>query len=148
MSKEVAQMAQFKWTKKREKAAISLANGHTQKEAGDMAGVARRTIQRWLDIPEFSEEVDRLTLMLDIASRAERLRIAKRIVRKIGDNTEKDLLDWLKYCQQETDGIHLDLTNLAIQINTINYRDGLSAVAPSEAVDWWVAAEDEKGGDA
>lgn len=56
--------------------------------------------------------------MIGIASRAERLRIAQRVARqKVNDeglvSTEKDLLDWLKFAQSETDGIKLDLAKLA-----------------------------------
>jgi len=105
-------MSHFRWSKKAETAAITLANGHTQEETGDIAGVNRRTIQRWLNNPEFAEEVDRLTFLTGIANKAERLRQAKRVVRSLGISTEKDLLDWLKYVQGETDGVKLDLTEL------------------------------------
>jgi hypothetical protein len=50
--------------------------------------------------------------MIDISSRAERLRLAMRAVRqKVRADgtleTDKDLLDWLKYAQSETTGIKL-----------------------------------------
>lgn len=105
-------MSAFRWSESATAAALSLANGETQKEAADKAEVSERTVRRWLQLPEFAEEVDRLTLMTDIASKAERLRIAKRMVRQIRFWTQKDLLDWLKYAQSETDGIKLDLTQL------------------------------------
>lgn len=114
----VISMSDFEWTDSRQKAAISLAEGNTRKQAAKDAGVDDRTIYRWLDVPEFSEEVDRLTLMTGIALRSERIKIAKRVVRqKAGEElkeieTTKDLLDWLKYAQGETDGIKLDLMNL------------------------------------
>lgn len=51
--------------------------------------------------------------MTDVASRAERLRIAKRVVRQFTKDdkieTVKDILDWLKFAQSETDGIKLDI---------------------------------------
>ncbi len=102
----------WKWTRKREIAALSLANGETWLEAAEKAGVSDRTIGNWLNVPEFAEEVDRLTFMTDVANRAHRLRLAKRVIRDIGIQTEKDLLDWLKYIQSETDGVSLDLTEL------------------------------------
>ncbi len=111
-------MSELKWTDAKEKVALSLAKGLTQQEAADNGGVTDRTVRRWLDIPEFSQEVDRLSHMVGIASRAERLRIANRVIRQfVKENTpdiktEKDLLDWLKYSQGETDGIKLDLLNL------------------------------------
>ena len=56
-----------------------------------------------------------MSLMVGIASRAERLRIAKKTIRSLAKKqvpTHKDLLEWLKYAQGETDGIKLDLTPL------------------------------------
>lgn len=110
-------IAGFEWTPKKESAALSLASGDTQTDAAAKAGVAVRTLRYWLNEPEFSEEVDRLTLMVDIASRAHRLRIANRVIRqfvKEGEAipTNKDLLDWLKYAQGETDGVKLDMAGL------------------------------------
>lgn len=95
---------------------MKLAEGYTQAEAAQAAKVAERTVQRWVADPEFSAEVDRLTHMVGIAMRAERLRIAMRAVRQKTKGgimvTEKDLLDWLKYAQGETDGVKLDLAAL------------------------------------
>lgn len=110
-------MAGFRWTKRAETAALALANGETREQAAVISGVGERTIYRWLETPEFAEEVDRLTFLTGIANKAERLRLAKRIVSQIGAHTEKDLLDWLKYAQGETDGIALDLTGLLAAIN-------------------------------
>jgi len=50
--------------------------------------------------------------MIDISSRAERLRMAMRVVRqKVRADgtleTDKDVLDWLKFAQSETTGIKL-----------------------------------------
>lgn len=109
-------MPDFAWTTTREAAALALAAGKTQIEAAAAAGCAERTIRNWLNVPEFSEEVDRLTLMTGIAAKAERLRTAKRMIAKIGDNTERDLLDWLKFAASETDGIKLDLAELLTAI--------------------------------
>lgn len=126
-------MSSFKWGKKLEIAATALANGDTQQIAGDKAGVSQRTVQRWLAIPEFSEEVDRLTFMTGVAHKAERLRLAKRIISRL-NFTEKDLLDWLKYVQGETDGIKLDLTELlaAVTENGAEMAAGGSGSASSK----------------
>lgn len=110
-------MTDFKWTRTREKAALALAQGCTQNEAASESKVSERTISRWLNNNEFSAEVDRLTHMVSIATRSERLRIAMRVARqKITKSgivvTDKDLLDWLKFAQGETDGVKLDLTAL------------------------------------
>lgn len=113
-------MRLFCWDHRKETAAIALANGHTQVEASEIAGIGRATLQRWLLVPEFSDEVDRLAHMVGIAARADRLRMAKRIVRQITDQAEKagtlptgkDLLDWLKYAQSEMDGATINLGKL------------------------------------
>jgi len=108
-------MSNFKWTKKREQAALWLAQGYTEAETSAEVGVTDRTIRRWKTDLEFATEVDRLSLIVGIASRAERLRIAMKAIRqKIQDDdtfvvTGKDLLDWLKFAQSETDGAKLDL---------------------------------------
>lgn len=98
----------FQWTRNREKAAFSLANGDSQKQAAETAGVTDRTIRNWLEHPEFTAEVDRLTLQVGISKRAERLRIAMRVVESRTLNqypqSRADLLDWLKFAQSETDG--------------------------------------------
>ena len=109
-------MSQFKWTRNRECAALALAQGDTIAEAAEKSGVTSRTINRWKNNIEFMAEVDRLSHMVSVASRAERLRIAMRVVRQRmkGEQieTDKDVLDWLKYAQSETDGAKLDLTAL------------------------------------
>lgn len=107
----------FEWTPRRSHAAIALADGETQRAVAEALNINENTVSRWMHHPEFSAEVDRLTLMMGIASRAERLRIAKRVARqRVRDEhveTDKDLLDWLKFAQSETDGIKLDLAALA-----------------------------------
>jgi hypothetical protein len=65
--------------------------------------------------PDFAMEVDRLTHMVGIATRAERLRIAMQVVKSRTENqqypvSKADLLDWLKFVQSETDGVKLDIT--------------------------------------
>lgn len=106
-------MKPFSWTTKKEQVAFDLANGYTIAESAGRAGVSERTIYNWKKYAEFIEEIDRLSLMTDVATRAERLRIAKRVIRSLGYESGKDLLEWLKYAQGETDGLKLDLAALA-----------------------------------
>ncbi len=110
-------MSTFIWGEKSNNAAVALANGATQEEAADTAGVSDRTIRRWLQLPEFAEEVDRLTFLTGVASKAERLRMTKRVIVKLGTYTTKDLLEWLKFAQSETDGIKLDFAGLYAALN-------------------------------
>jgi hypothetical protein len=107
----------FKWTDAKEKAAIALANGETQIKAAETAGITTRSIRNWMNIPEFSAEVDRLSHMVGIANRAHRLRMVNRVIKqKIANDgyvmTDKDILDWFKFAQSETDGVKLDLMAL------------------------------------
>jgi hypothetical protein len=110
----VLKTSAFRWNKRREEAALWLAQGYTQQETAAHIDISERTIRRWYEHVEFSTEVDRLSLMVGIASRAERLRLAMKVIRqKVAKEgaiqTEKDLLDWIKFAQSETDGAKLDL---------------------------------------
>jgi hypothetical protein len=103
---------QFQWTSTRTKAALALAEGQSQQAVAEAIGVCRKTICNWLCVTAFAAEVDRLSCMIDISSRAERLRTAMRVVRqKVRPDgtleTDKDVLDWLKYALSETTGIKL-----------------------------------------
>jgi hypothetical protein len=112
----VPRESRFKWDKQKQDAAILLAQGYLIKETAAAVGKSTKTIDRWKQDDNFSAEIDRLSLMMGIASRAERLRIAKRVVRQKTQGelilTDKDLLDWMKYAQSETDGVKLDLTSI------------------------------------
>ena len=115
---EISVTSVFRWTAAKSAAALALAEGKTRKEAAQEAEVTDRSVYSWLQDPEFSAEVDRLSLMVGIASRAERLRLAQRVIRQRTDDegaltTKADLLDWLKFAQSETDGVKLDLAKLA-----------------------------------
>jgi hypothetical protein len=104
-------MAKWKWTRKRHKVCALLAAGKTIREASEEAGITERTIYRWKNDPTFFKALNDLTLTTGIAMRAERLRIAKRLIAQIGSVSEKDLLDWLKYAATETDGLRLGIAD-------------------------------------
>jgi transposase-like protein len=114
--KNVRKMSVYQWTQDKSLAAMMLAEGHTYKQVAAEIGKAEKTIYRWTLDAEFSAEVDRLSLMVGIASKAERLRLAKRIVRAKCTSdimaSDKDVLDWLKFAQSETDGANLNLAGL------------------------------------
>ena len=106
----------FNWTKPRIRAAEALSDGETVKVAADKSGLSTSTIDRLKRKPEFAEEVGRLTLMMGIASKAERLRIAKIVVREKMKGgmvtTKKDILEWIQFAAKETDEIRLNLADL------------------------------------
>ena len=109
---DYAMPTQFQWLPKRAKAALTLAEGQSQQAVADAIGVCRKTICNRLCVRQFAAEVDRLSLMINIASSSERLRIAMRAVRqRVRDDgtidTDRDVLDWLKFAQTETTGIQL-----------------------------------------
>jgi len=115
INQNVSKMSAFKWNQKNSQAAFLLAQGNTIKETASSLGINERTIYRWKNTDIFTQELDRLTCMVGIASKAERLSFAQRVGHQIGKasmiKTNKDILDWLKYAQSETDGIKLDLTD-------------------------------------
>ena len=127
-------MSRFEWTEKRSVAAVLLADGYTIEEIAAKVKVSEKTIDRWKRDTEFSEEVDRLSLMVGMASRAERLRLAKRIIRTKSESTKKDLLEWVKFAQSETDGARIDLAAFAEAATSMadGQQDGM---AESEAGD-------------
>jgi transposase-like protein len=113
----VLDVARWVWTKQRGEAAVMFAQGWLVREVAAKLGISERQIKRWRRTVEFGQEVDRLSTMVDVASRAERLRLAARVARQaIKDDgtieTNADLLDWLKFAQSETDGVKLDLTSM------------------------------------
>jgi len=92
-----------------------LAAGYSDTDLQRKMGVSRMTTWRLRQVPEFAEELDKLTLVSGISARAERMRLAMRVVRKLEkDAFEKNkigdtLLDWVKFAQSETDGAQLSL---------------------------------------
>lgn len=117
----------FEWTPLREQAALMLAQGYTIVETAAAVGCNEKTIDRLKRDRRFMEEVDRLSVMVGLASRAERLRIAQRLARqriRTGEDgsavveSKADLLDVLRYIQSETHGIKLDLTALIASLAT------------------------------
>lgn len=113
-------MAAFRWTKRREQVALLLAQGYNQRETSEQTGISQRTVRRWYSKLEFAMEVDRLTLLTGISTRAERMRIVMQVVRQriIEEEgkefvlSKRDILEWLKLAQSETDGAKLDLASL------------------------------------
>ena len=136
MKNSYTMSTQFQWTSTRTKAALALAEGQSQQAVAEAIGVCRKTICNWLCVTAFAAEVDRLSCMIDISSRAERLRMAMRAVRqKVRPDgtveTDKDVLDWLKYAQSETTGIKLgfsrgEVAELEAQIDAA-WRESVEA---------------------
>jgi hypothetical protein len=128
----VREMSVFQWTPEKVEAAMMLAEGYTYKQVGTQISKTEKTVYRWMLDTAFSSEVDRLSLMVGIASKAERLRLAKRIVRAkcTSDimSSDKDVLDWLKFAQSETDGANLNLAGLLTAVS----EDVASMASPGQ----------------
>lgn len=104
----------FEWDEQRCNAAIALAHGYTKEEVAGQVGCVRKTVYNWLAHPEFAAEVDRLSLMVGVASKAERLRIAQRVIRQKTKadgtlDTKADVLDWMKFAANDGANIKLEL---------------------------------------
>lgn len=103
------------WDDQKSDAAILLAQGYQKKEVAESVGVNLSTIHRWLKNHEFSAEVDRLTLMYGIASKAERMRTiqqaARQFMKEDGslDVSGFTLLDLLKEARIQMEGQRLDI---------------------------------------
>lgn len=116
------------WNHGADQIALLLAEGYLAKDVARMMDISDQTISNLRKHPEFLDEVDRLTLMTGIATKAHRLRLAKAAIRKFVEErdgeivikTKADLLEWLKYAQSETDGVRLDLSQF------------FAAIAPAE----------------
>ena len=117
-------MAKWKWTKRKNEACAMMAAGMTINETAHKIGVDERTIYRWKNEPEFYRELNDLTLTTGLALKGERLRLTKRIVADIQAEarrmnepvTRKDILDWLKYAAEETDGLKLGVADLLTEL--------------------------------
>lgn len=132
-------IAEFEWTDQRVQAAELLSEGQTNKQVADAVGVSERTIYNWKLETVFSQEVDRLTLTRDVASRAARVRIARRMLLKKTESgaledleSSKDPLDILKYIQSETNGAICSVPELQ-QLAAILAGNPSSAGSGSEA---------------
>lgn len=139
----------FIWTKKKTALAETIADGYSIKEAAEICEIPERTAYRWNSRLEFITEVDRLTLMMGIASKAERLRIAKKVVReKMAGGmifTKKDLLEWIQFAAKETDEVRLNLADLIGSLITAE-REEVSSV-PEGGSDGSSAADKDKRND-
>ncbi len=100
-------MAKFVWDETKRKAAELQARGELQQSIAKELNVSDRTLRRWAEHPDFQRKVDEIISDIDIAQKAERIKIAKKVIRqKIEQDKDrlsnKDLLDWLKYIGEET----------------------------------------------
>lgn len=116
-SKYITDDGKVIWSEKVTNAAILFAEGYSLVETASKSGVSERSLTRLRALPEFMNEVVRLTYMVGVANRAHRLQLVNRVIRQKMQmdgtiDTDKDALEWMKFAQSETDGAKIDLTKL------------------------------------
>lgn len=91
----------FKWTGQRKKAALLISEGtKNYEEIAEEVGVHRETFWEWRKHPIFQEEVSRLTLENEKATREGLLRIAYKAIEKKMKGITDDkstVLEWSKF---------------------------------------------------
>ena len=121
----------MKWTKKKNAFVEMAAEGEKIVDIARKLNMSIHTAYHWNEDPLIREEIDRLSLMSGIASKAERMRIAKKAARQkmLGDHvrTKKDLLDWLKFASKEMEGervhVHLNIADVISSLDAQREKD-------------------------
>jgi hypothetical protein len=60
-----------------------------------------------------------LAHIIGIAASPEHFRKSNRMIRKIAENTNKYILDWLKYFQSKCESVRIDLVNWYIELKIV-----------------------------
>lgn len=99
----------FDWDEVRLKAAELIAKGENRESIAKSLGIADRTIRRWGEHPEFRRKIDEIIQDIDIAQKAERIKIAKKEIQRVRKRleldedhpTSRDLVALLRYVGEE-----------------------------------------------
>ena len=83
MNDEIRVITPYEWTDVKEKCAIKLAMGMKKTDIARQLSISRQSIYSWLEDVEFAQEVDRLSVMYGLASKAERMRIINAAARQL-----------------------------------------------------------------
>ena len=103
------------WDEQKTQAAILLAQGYNHGVVSEEVNCNRTTIWRWMQNEEFAKEVDKLSLMYGVASKAHRMRLINQAIRQFIDENgtldtgDDTLLDYLKEARQQIEGVKLDI---------------------------------------
>lgn len=114
----------IKWDERQVAAAIMLAEGHPKVEIYEKLGIERSTLWRWEQNEEFATEVDKLSLMYGLASKAKRMREINRIALMFDRalthpiNEGYTYLDLLKEARMQSEGVRLDILSTLTAITT------------------------------
>ena len=157
---ELVNALEERWTEPKDIAAHVLGHGYTVRWAAIAAKVNERTIYNWKHDPDFMDMVDEITVTTGLATKGERIREAKGIVREIKAwrkeqgkiPSEKDILDWLKYLRDEQEGLRLfsdeQLEQFAEALTAAGRgQDAVDGTGGAEADGETLEAEDTGTGD-
>lgn len=75
--------ARWQWDERKYKVAEYLAQGYSQRMAGELAGCGKTTVQNWLRIPEFCSYIDNLIYETGIATKRMRIGKLKRMAERM-----------------------------------------------------------------
>jgi len=96
----VKKSQKFNWTTQRKKAVQLLSTGmYSQRKLANELTIAEETISRWMQRPEFKEELDRLTYLQENATRAGIVRRALYALNLKERNIEEDKSTYLDYLE-------------------------------------------------
>lgn len=108
----------WKWSHKKYLLAKHIADGDTNKEAGRKVGLARETVQGYMNrVPEFRAYVDKITLENELVSRSGTIRALVRKVREKEEVTASDKsthLEYLKFLRDVVKENDNDVTKLEV----------------------------------
>ncbi|MEN6290687.1 MAG: phBC6A51 family helix-turn-helix protein [Methanobacterium sp.] len=100
-SKKTPKSPIFKWTPQRKRAALLLSEGtYNYDEVATLAGVNKKTLYDWRQSDIFLNEVDRLTLENERATKAGLLRLALKAIKDKEEKIKEDkntALDWAEF---------------------------------------------------
>lgn len=116
--KDFSLVTGFEWDSKWNDAVKMLAVGDTVREVAEAVGVTERTIYLWKNKESFAAEVDRLSLIYGLASKAERTRLLMRMAKqkvKADGSLELDdtsLMDIIKEMRMQIEGTRIDISTI------------------------------------
>jgi len=132
----------FQWTQAQSDAAVMLATGTPKKHIIEQLGIARTTLWNWEQNPVFSIEVDKLSLMHGLASKAYRMRMIQEAVKSFKNKddswntTGTTLLEWIKEARMQMEGVSLNIVSqLATFIEQTGLVDGAGPASSIQAIE-------------
>jgi len=83
MTENSQKKAEFVWDDVKLKAAEGIARGDNRQSLAISLGTSDRTVRRWAEHQEFQRKVDEIVQDIDIAQKSERIKIAKKEIKRV-----------------------------------------------------------------